>query len=174
MKTINFILLAISFPILLNAQIGPVNFIDTSFQSAGVTKLESADLDNDGDNEIIASFTGSLGRLGFYENQTNGSFSTFNLIDIFSFCKGVAIGDFNNDNWKDIVAIGGVGREARIYFNNNGSFGAGIQLDSNISIQVNDVVVANFDQNNFDDIVIIGNIQLTCTRTTAAEGSRSM
>lgn len=140
----------------MNAQIGSVNFVDTTHQSAGVTKFVSADLNNDGSKEIIASFTGSSGRLGYYQNLTNNHFSTFNLIEALSFCEGVAVGDFNNDNWMDLVTIGGIDIEARIYINNNGSFNPGIQLDSNISMQVQDVVVADFDQNNSDDIVVIG------------------
>jgi|GEM_PF-3073404 len=156
MKYKYFILLFTSFPFLINAQIGPANFIDTSLETAGVTKFESIDLNNDGDNEIITSTTGNAGRLGFYENMGNNSFSDFNLIESFEFCSGFAVGDFNNDNWKDIVSIGGINKDARIHSNNSGSFSPGVLLDSNISIQVNDVVVADFDQDNFDDIVIIG------------------
>lgn len=156
MKTIKFFLMVLIFPVVVNAQVGPVNFVDTTNQSPGVTKFESADLDNDGHNEIIASFTGSSGKVGFYTNQTNGNFSPINSIDNLSFCQGLAVGDFNNDNWMDIVAIGGIGQEARIYFNSNGTFGSAVKLDSNISIQVQDVVVEKFDSNNSDDMVIIG------------------
>jgi len=91
-----------------NAQIGPVNFIDISFETAGISKIESSDLNNDGFMEIITSSTGNSGRLGYYQNQSNTSFSSFNLIESFAFCRGFAIGDFNNDNWKDIVSIGGI------------------------------------------------------------------
>lgn len=156
MKTIYFILLIFTFPLIINAQIGPVNFIDTSLETSGVTKFESVDLDNDGFNEILVSSTGNAGRIGFYQNLTNNTFSNFNLIESFGFCKGIAVGDFNNDNWKDIVSIGGINKEAKIHINNSGSFSPGVPLDSNISIQVNDVVVADFDNNNSDDIVIIG------------------
>lgn len=156
MKTILLYISIILSGSLVNAQIGPVNFIDTTLESAGVTKFETIDLNNDGFNEIITSFTGSSGRLGFYQNLANNDFSTFNLIENFSFCKGFAVGEFNGDNLPDLVAIGGTAMEARIYINTNEGFNPGIQLDSNISIQVNDVVVADFDQNDADDIVIIG------------------
>jgi len=156
MKITYFTLFIIVFPFGINAQIGPVNFLDISVQTAGVTKIESVDIDNDGFSEIITSTTGTSGRLGFYTNLKNNSFSNFNLIEPFELCKGFAIGDFNNDNWKDIVSIGGINNEARIYINNAGSFNPSIIFDSNISIQVNDIVVADFDNNNSDDIVIIG------------------
>lgn len=156
MKTIYFILLIVSFPLIVTAQIGTVSFIDTSVQTAGVTKLESIDIDNDGHNEILTSTNGNSGRLGFYQNLTNNSFSAFNLIESYDFCRGFAVGDFNNDNWNDIVSIGGINQDAKIHLNNSSTFSPGVLLDTNISIQVNDVVVADFDLNNSDDIVIIG------------------
>jgi hypothetical protein len=83
-------------------------------------------------------------------------FSSMNIIDSLPFSKGIAVGDFNGDSWTDLVSIGGINMEARIYFNNLGILNSPTNLDSNISIGVNDVVVADFDANNSDDIVIIG------------------
>lgn len=151
-----FIVTLIFFPTICWGQIGPVNIIDSSFESAGVTKFISIDLDNDGDNELITSFTGSSGKIAFYDNQSLGLFSSMNIIDSFPFSKGIAAGDFNGDSWNDLVSIGGINMEARIYFNNLGILNGPTNLDSSISIQVNDVVVADFDGNNSDDIVIIG------------------
>ncbi len=144
------------FPTICCGQIGLINIIDSSFESAGVTKFISTDLDNDGDNELITSFTGSSGKIAFYDNQSLGLFSSINIIDSLPFSKGIAAGDFNGDSWTDLVSIGGINVEARIYFNNLGILNNPTNLDSNISIQVNDVVVADFDANNSDDIVIIG------------------
>lgn len=155
-KIYKLIFILILLPVLSWGQIGPLNIIDTTFESAGVTKFISSDLDNDGDNELITSFTGSLGKLAFYDNQSSGIFSSMNIIDSMSFSRGVAVGDFNGDNWNDLVSIGGINIEARIYINNLGTFNNSTILDSNISIQVNDVVVADFDSSGLDDIVIIG------------------
>lgn len=151
-----FIAALIFSPIIGWGQIGPVNIIDSSFESAGVTKFISADLDNDGDNELLTSFTGAAGRIAFYDNQSLGMFSSMITIDSLPFSKGIAVGDFNNDNWNDLVSIGGINMEARIYFNTLGTLNSPTFLDSNISIQVNDLVVADFDNNNSDDLVIIG------------------
>jgi len=158
MKCIKSIIIVITILTLQKnfSQVGSVNVIDSSPSSAGVTKFQSADLDNDNDFEVIASFTGSQGRIAYYNNQSAASFSSMNIIDPLSFSKGIATGDFNGDNWTDLVAIGGTDMEARIYFNNNGLFDTITHLDSNISIQVNDVIVADFDSNNSEDIVIIG------------------
>lgn len=154
MKKNTFCLLAIILTFKLYAQIGTVNFIDTAVETAGITKILSHDLNNDGFKDIITSTTGNNGRLGYYLNQTNATFSAFNQIDAFEFCRGVAIGNFNNDGFVDLVAIGKATNESKIYLSNNGSYSS-FTLDTN-SMILNDVVVADFDQNNLDDIVIIG------------------
>lgn len=154
MKKISFCLIAIILTFKLYAQIGSVNFIDTTIETAGITKILSYDLNNDGFKDIITSTTGTNGRLGYYLNQTNATFSSFNQIEAFDFCRGVAIGNFNSDGVVDFVAIGKVTNESIIYMSNNGSYSS-FALDNN-SMILNDVVVADFDQNNLDDIVIIG------------------
>lgn len=154
MKITYFLLITIAFTFQSHAQIGSVNFIDTSVPTAGISKIQSFDINNDGFKDIITSTTGSLGRIGYYLNQTDNTFSSFNLIDNFEFCRGIAVGDFNNDNLWDIVAIGGTANEVKIYMNNNGSFTSST-IDTN-TIILNDVVIADFDQNDSDDIVIIG------------------
>lgn len=154
MKIITFCSLFIVFSLKLNAQIGAVNFIDTTVPTAGISKILSYDLNNDGFKDIITSTTGTNGRLGFYTNQTNATFSAFNLIESFEFCRGFAMGNFNNDTILDIVAIGKSTNESKVYLSASGSY-TSFTLDTNTMI-LNDVVVADFDQNNLDDIVIIG------------------
>ena len=68
-----------------------------------------------------------------------------NIIDSMPFSGSVAVGDFNNDGWNDLVSIGSIHNEARIYFNNLGILNSATTLDSNISLKVNDIVVADFD-----------------------------
>lgn len=154
MKKITFCILGTVLLFKLQAQISPANFIDTAVETAGITKIISSDLNNDGFNDIITSSTGTNGRLGFYNNLTNQTFSAFNSIETFEFCRGTAAGNFNNDNLIDFVAIGKVTNEVKIFINNNGSYTTSI-IDSHNMI-LNDVIVADFDQNNFDDIVVIG------------------
>lgn len=154
MKYFYAFLFLVYFTIQVEAQAGAVNFIDTSLESAGISEILAVDLNNDGFKDIITSTTGNLGRLGYYINQTNNTFSSFNEIDTFEFCRGVAVGNFNNDNVPDFVAIGNINNESKIYINTNGSYTSFV-LDTNLTV-LNDVVVGDFDQNNSDDIVIIG------------------
>lgn len=138
------------------SQIGPMEIIDNSSQSIGVSKIVSADLDQNGFQDIIASFTGSNGKVGYYLNLNGSAFSPFQLIDTVPFSEGVAVGDFNNDGWQDILMIGGINFEAFLYTNNNGSFSGPMMVDSNISISVNDIEAADFDGDGSDDLIIIG------------------
>jgi hypothetical protein len=133
-----------------------VSVLDNSFETAGVSKVLAFDVNNDGLNELVSATTGTLGRIGYYLNESNNSFSNFNLIETAPFTKGIAVGDFNNDDWNDIVSIGGSNFDSKIHLNDHGIFSQGILIDSNNPSQLNDVVVADFDQDNFDDIVIIG------------------
>lgn len=149
------LLLIFIFPFVLHAQIGPVEIIDNSPQAVGISKIVSADLDQNGYNDIIASISGSAGKLGYYLNTNGSDFSAFQLIDNVSVSEGVATGDFNNDGWTDLVLIGGANFEVFIYLNNNGSFSTGTLIDSSNPTMLNDVAVADFDGNGSDDLVII-------------------
>ena len=155
MKKTTLLILLFTLHFQANAQVGPVNYIDTSVETAGITKILSYDVNNDGFKDIITSTMGTNGRLGYYLNLTNSTFGAFNLIGNFQFCRGFAYGDFNNDNVLDFVVIGDIANDSKIYINNNNGTFAISLLDSNLTT-LNKVVVADFDGNNSDDIVIIG------------------
>lgn len=154
MKKITFILLLAVVNFHAKAQIAPVNYIDTSLESAGITKIISKDLNNDGFDDIITSTTGTNGRFGYYLNQTTTSFGSFVLVDNFSFCRGIVTGDFNGDALLDFVVIGGTTNQTTLYLNANGSYTSSI-LDTGAMV-LNKIVVADFDQNNSNDLVVIG------------------
>lgn len=137
------------------SQIGPAIFLDQSVGTAGVTQFVSADFNNDGFKEIMTSTTGSNGRLGYYQKEFDNTFSAFHLIENLDFCRGFAVADFNNDSWIDLVSISGINNTIKIHSNNSGTFSAGVFLD-NLATTANDVVVADFDSDNFIDFVVIG------------------
>lgn len=159
MNTIKLLLIIVLMGYMHSAisQIGPVSFIDSSYATSGLSMFASTDIDKDGDIEIIATYTGSSGKLSYFDNLLPNNFSTvMSVIDEIPFLTGLAVGDFNNDNWDDIVAIGGIENGAWVYFNNLGVFSEPDTIDTNMSLIMNDVVVADFDLSNGDDIVIIG------------------
>jgi hypothetical protein len=154
-----------ALPFMAQGQIGPLTVIDSSLASSAISRIVTADLDQNGYNDIIASFSGTNGKLGYYLNQ-NGTFSPLQVIDVIPFSQGVATGDFNQDGWTDIVMIGGIDFRAFLYMNNNGNFSTAIVLDSNISVAVKGIVTGDFDNNGSDDIVIIGQHSIDYYRNT--------
>ncbi|WNJ19357.1 T9SS type A sorting domain-containing protein [Pontibacter sp. G13] len=138
------------------AQIGPVQWIDSTTLTAGLTQFEMIDLDLDGQEEILVSISGVNGKVGFFPPVANGLFGEFQPIGDIPIASGVASGYFNQDEWPDLVAIGGLTHSAWIYLQDSSGFPSPILLDDQISILVNDVVVADFDSTQGDDLVIIG------------------
>ncbi len=137
------------------AQVGALQVIDNSTASAGVTAFAVADLDADGDNELIASFTGVNGCLAYYNNLGNGLFSERIILGEPAFARAMGVGFFNNDNLPDVIVGGGIVPELRLYIN-GGSWDSGVIVDNTFPTQINDVAVADFDNNGADDIVVIG------------------
>lgn len=72
------------------------------------SELFWADLDSDGDNDIITK-PNSSDDIGWYENIDGlGNFSSFNpLQNSPGFSKGISVIDFNNDNHLDIIFADG-------------------------------------------------------------------
>jgi hypothetical protein len=150
-----FATLTLCSPFSAYSQIGPLQVIDSSSSSLAISGIVSADIDQNGYNDIIASFSGSSGKVGYYLNQ-NGSFSALQVLDTVPFSEDVATGDFNQDGWEDVIMIGAIDFRAFLYWNNNGNFSPAVVIDSNISVAVKGVVTGDFDNNGSDDIVIIG------------------
>jgi hypothetical protein len=129
--------------------------IEASTNAAGITKIVTADINNDSFTDIIISQGFGISNISYYTNN-NGSFSTRNVIDSEAlFAECIAAGDFNNDGWKDIAAITRQDGQIKWYRNTNGSFSAPILIDTDM-VFLNYLVVADFDENNSDDIVVIG------------------
>ncbi len=152
---LQFILLCVGFS-LGSAQIGPVEVIDNSYLTVGISQIVSADLNNDNHDDIVFSATGSSGRLAYCLNTGNSSFEAVQIVDSLSFTKGVVAGDFNNDGWMDLVSIGNISYDVNIHYNENGSFGERVLVDSGIFPSINEVVAADFDEDGDVDLVVIG------------------
>lgn len=146
------------FVLLINgafAQVGELQIIDDAFESAGVSMFATADLDGDGDNELITSYTGTNGCLAYYNNLGGGQFSERIVLGEPSLARAVGVGFFNDDNLPDIIVGGGISPLIRLYINGD-EWDEGETIDNTFLTQINDIVVADFDNNGSDDIVVIG------------------
>lgn len=81
-----------------------------------------ADIDNDGDNDILYSSTrtwdGNRGLIALLPNQGNGTFGSAQSIPLTDFTAGasdMAVGDLNGDGWLDIIGASFSGRTSDGY-----------------------------------------------------------
>ncbi len=94
--------------------------------------VESADMDNDGDNDILYSsgktFDGNRGIIAYFKNNGNGTLAPVISLP-FTLNSGgssdIEITDVNSDGWKDIIGNYYSGRETDNYqlLMNNGAGG---------------------------------------------------
>lgn len=103
------------------------HIIEYDFGSSdGAQGLVSVDIDNDGDNDIVVSALELNRQLTWIENTGEGQFNNIHNIIAFPFtmpASHIAIGDIDNDNDTDIVAITADGSgcgEIRAFENTNG------------------------------------------------------
>ncbi len=118
-----------------------------------------ADIDNDGDNDVLVS---GIGGTVLYKNDPPGTFMPVDSLPFDAYANGSsAFLDYDNDGDEDIVLTGNVNNAyAKTgLFNNegNGNFkeifyhGLPAAINSNIAI-------ADVDKNGFDDLFISGDL----------------
>ncbi len=125
-----------------------------------ITNIITADINNDNLKDIIITRKFSTNNLiSYYLNQGNLSFgSEVSIATGSSQVTNITVGDFNNDNWLDIVSIGDATNSVTLYLNNALSFSSQV-LDS-FAFFESDIAVADIDNDNNLDIVAIGGTTL--------------
>lgn len=127
----------------------------TEFNSSAVdfsnsgNALGIADLDNDGDDDIIAE--DPEGILKWYVNE-EGSFNTEIVISTnFYFISDIVIGDLNHDDWLDIAYFD----EELIVYQNNGNATFTKQIIPNSDQQICDLQILDYDNDEKKDLVTV-------------------
>lgn len=99
-------------------ELWPRHVIDSSFQDGHA--LACADLDGDGNDEIVAGFRGPGTSLYVYYAADNSGLNwERQLVDAEMAASGLAIADVNGDGRKDIVAIGASTGNVKWYENHS-------------------------------------------------------
>ncbi len=115
---------------------GDFNFdpiISLDYQEYGYkpNRIRCADIDNDGDNDIVVS-SREYSRIQLLKNEGNGNFQ-FQLIMQSITTDPLTLKDVNNDNNLDIISGGYYIGNKQIYWieNENGSFNTKHPIDNN-------------------------------------------
>lgn len=143
------------------AQFTPPIFIDTVYY--GITEVITADLNQNGHQDIVVTKKGSTDSfIAYYPNLGSGIFGSQVLIDqSILFPQSLASADFNTDGWIDIISMDGNTSNGKLYimYNNAGTFGSPITLDSNF-FYPQKVKVADMDNDSIADVVFISDLEL--------------
>jgi hypothetical protein len=67
--------------------------------------VRMADLDRDGDNDLVAAYTSLSGSVSILRNNGNGTFAAPSNFDSCYSTQGLTVGDFNGDLHKDIAGM---------------------------------------------------------------------
>jgi hypothetical protein len=130
--------------------------IDQGSHLSGITSITTADIDNDTLTDVIVALGYNKDKVIFYLNQGQGNFSTSQLIDSNALnVEAIKTVDINEDGWLDVVSICRFDSTVYWYPNTNGSFPQKLKIDSGI-FQLNDLTIHDFDGDNHEDIVVIG------------------
>ncbi|MBL7561112.1 VCBS repeat-containing protein [Olleya sp. YSTF-M6] len=121
-----------------------------------ITNIITADINNDNLKDIIITKKFSTNSLiSYYLNQGNLNFSPeVTIATGSSQVTNIAIGDFDNNNWLDIVSIGDETNSVTLYMNNAMSFSS--QIIDSFAFFESDIDVVDIDNDNNLDIVAIG------------------
>ncbi len=125
-----------------------------------VTKIESGDVDNDGDLDVVTSAdsrTAINTPVSYSLNNGNGTFTTAVTISAPLGGVGVKLRDINGDGYHDIIYASGINTAPYDFFtalnNGNGTFASPVRWNMN-SCGWNDLEAADIDNDGDIDVVI--------------------
>lgn len=144
----------ISFSLSAQVDVGQVHIIDDSNIAEGITKIASADLNNDGFPELLVSQSYNSDRIVVYWNDGNANFTSEVIDTNFPEAIYVTAADINGNGFKDILAISQTNGILVWYPNTNGNFGNRTTIDTENSFGKG-IIPGDFDEDGSQDLVVI-------------------
>ncbi len=116
-----FYIIVFTFPFLIHSQSFGVKSINTISTTNDPRDAFIADLDGDGDQDVIAAIF-QWNDIIWYKNDGSQNFTSNTTIDTnFKYVNEVVVADFNGDGDMDIVGVGQGSPWDIAYYDNNGS-----------------------------------------------------
>jgi hypothetical protein len=129
------------------------------FDSLGVNSISNADLESDDDTDLLINYHDGSTRL--YINDSIGNFTEVSPSSFEPVIAGECIFiDIDNDGAKDVICSGAGGNNANgvitFVYKNNGDATFSL-LDSLVGAYGSSMRTADFNNDNFKDLIIMGN-----------------
>jgi hypothetical protein len=132
---------------------------NSPFDSLGVNSISKADLESDGDTDLLINYHDGSTRL--YINNSIGDFTELppSLFEAVTAGESIFV-DIDSDGAKDVICSGAGGDNATgvitFVYKNNGDATFSL-LDSLVGAYGSSIGTADFNNDSFTDLVIIGN-----------------
>ncbi|MDP3244151.1 MAG: FG-GAP-like repeat-containing protein [bacterium] len=124
---------------------------------SGVTLARVADVNNDGDPDVLIRTDGGLNYI--YDNNGSGAFTAraaFNDGCAGNSHRDLAVGDLNNDGFPDVFAANSSSCDSPIYINKgDGTFYKKNFIASAQAAEVNNALIKDLDGDGWNDIVAL-------------------
>lgn len=140
-------------------QFGSQQIIDSTVY--GVTKIVTADIDNDGFLDIITSqkyFNNN--KISYFLNSGSSTFgSQIILTTNVNSSEGIAVADIDDNGWNDIVAISHNPTKVIWFPNSSNGFSSEVLIDSDLTLP-EDVEIADIDNDGDLDIIVLDHFNI--------------
>jgi hypothetical protein len=124
--------------------------------------VTAADLDGDGDIDVISAFQGD-NKVVWFRNDGNGNFSTQNIISATAYSvRSIATADLDNDGDIDVLSAS-KNDNTVAWYRNDGKGNFSTQVITNTADEPTEVITADIDGDGNLDVLSIS------TRTNTAE-----